>query len=334
MNNRSDTTTLNPVVSLPALIWQTFVNTWGWLNQKGYLQGVFWAIMICVVSSTNDTLMKLTGSRLEGLQVAFFRFFFSMITLLPFMLYKGAHVFKTPRPGFHSLRAILGYVAVVCWCIGVAITPLSATSLLAQTTPLFTLPMAFLILREKVGWQRVVATIAGFVGILVILQSPGQWINFLSLTEVNITDVNMGAIWLLAAAVFFAASDILNKIMVGTDEHPLTMLFYFAAGTTLIGIIPAYIVWQTPTISELFWLLCLGGGANMILYCILKAFAATDISAIMPYRYVEILVACMFGFVLFGEIPTIMTLLGAAIIVPATLTIAIYEIRKQKAAGK
>lgn len=327
MSNRSNSTTLNPVVTLPTLMWETLLTTWGWLNKKGYLQGVFWAIMVCIVSSSNDTLTKFAGDRLEGLQVAFFRFFFSMVTLLPFMLYKGAQVFKTPRPGFHGLRAILGYAAVVCWCIGVAVTPLSAVSLLAQTVPLFVLPMAFLILREKVGWQRTFATLAGFIGILVTLQSPDRSSSFLSFTELNV-----GAIWLLAAGLAFAASDILNKIMVGTEEHPLTMLFYFAAGTTLIGIIPAWMVWQTPTLSEIFWLVCLGGGANLILYCLIKAFTATDISALTPYRYVELIVASGFGFVLFGEIPTIMTLVGAAIIVPATLTIAVYETRKQKAA--
>ncbi|MEN8237080.1 MAG: DMT family transporter [Pseudomonadota bacterium] len=325
MSNRSNTTTLNPTVALPALIWARLLKTCGWLHKKGYLQGVFWAIMVCCVSSCNDTLTKFAGSRLEGLQVAFFRFFFSMLTLLPFMLYKGAHVFKTPRPSFHSLRAILGYAAVVCWCTGVAITPLSAVSLLAQTVPLFVLPMAFLILREKVGWQRVMATLAGFIGILVTLQSPERSTSFLSFTELNI-----GAIWLIAAALSFAASDILNKIMVGHEEHPLTMLFYFAAGTTLIGIVPAWLVWQTPTLSEVFWLFCLGGGANLILYCLIKAFTATDISALTPYRYVELLVASSFGFVLFGEVPTIMTLMGAAIIVPATLTIAVYEVRVQK----
>jgi len=107
------------------------------------------------------------------------------------------------------------------------------------------------------------------------------------------------------------------------------MLFYFAFGTMTIGLIPALYVWQTPQAIELFWLLCLGAGANLILFCLLKAFSATDISALQPYRYVEIFFATGFGFILFGEIPTILILVGAAIIVPSTFTIAIYETRNR-----
>ncbi len=332
MSQQSNTTSLNPPVAFPANMLDPALGVWRWIHRKGYLQGVFWAVMICLVSSLNDTLTKFAGGRLEGSQVGFFRFFFSMITLLPIMGYKysqGLNTFTTSRLGFHSLRAVLGYGAIVCWSIGVAITPLSVTSLLAQTVPLFVLPMAVIFLREKVGWQRTMATLVGFIGILITMQSPDRSTSLLSFTELNI-----GAIWLIAAGLAFAASDILNKIMVGTKEHPLTMLFYFAVGTTLIGIIPVCFVWQTPTLQELFWLFCLGAGANLILYCLIKAFTATDVSALAPYRYVELIIASGFGFLLFSEIPTIMTLIGAAVIVPATFTIAIYEVRRSKSLSR
>ena len=206
-------------------------------------------------------------------------------------------------------------------------TPLTIVSVLAQTTQLFVLFMAFVFLREKVGWQRSLATMAGFVGIILTIQSPDSSSAFISLTELN-----YGALWLLIAVVMFAGSDILNKVMITKAENTLTMMFYISLGTTLISIIPAYLVWQAPTIQQLFWLLCLGAGANLILYCLLKAFTATDISAIAPYRYVELLFAAGFGYTLFSEIPNIMTLLGAAIIIPSTLIIAAHETRKLKTA--
>lgn len=314
--------------------------TWNWMNQKGYAQGVFWAVMVCLISSLNDVFVRLSGSRLEFYQVAFFRFFFSTLTLLPIMMMMGRQTFKTQRPLFHSLRAILGYGAVACWVAGVSMTTLSIASILAQTVGLFVLVMAFVILREKVGWQRTLATLTGMAGILLILASPKsnelsltlgtlELFNVSSLAESLFSQSNIGIFYLLAAAIMFAASDILNKVMVA-QEAPITMLFYFAVGTMLIGLIPALQVWQTPSMIELFWLLFLGAGANLILYCLLKAFSATDISALQPYRYVEIFFATGFGYMLFGEVPTVYILLGAAIIIPSTLTIALYETRASK----
>ncbi len=310
---------LNPIANL-------VLAPWNWIHQRGYLQGVFWAIMVCLISSMNDVFTRFAGTGLDSVQITFFRFFFSLVTLVPVMMLYSPRSFSTSHLGFHSIRSILLYGAIIAWTTGVTTTPLTVVSTLAQTTQLFVLIMAFVFLRERVGWQRSLATIAGFVGIIVTIQDPSSSSALLSFTEFN-----LGALWLLVAVIMFAASDILNKVMMTKSENTFTLMFYISLGTTLISIIPAYLVWQVPTMQELFWLVCLGAGANLILYCLLKAFAATEISAIAPYRYVELFFAAAFGYALFTEIPSTMTLLGAAIIIPSTLTIAIYETRKQKA---
>ena len=303
-----------------------------WFFRKGYAQGVFWIIMVSLISNVNDILTRLTGQRLDPMEVAFFRFFFSTLILLPIMIRTGKSAFVTKRPGMHVLRVLLGFGAVACWCYGMSKSPLAVASTVAQTVPLFVLPMAAFFLKEHVGWQRTLATVAGFVGIIFVL-IPTEATS--ALGELNTQQV--GVVFLLGAAVLFAISDILNKVMI--NESSYTMLFYFALGTTITGIIPVYMVWQTPYPSELMYLFALGAGANLILYCLLKAFAATDVSALAPYRYVEMLSAGIFGFILFQEIPTIYTLIAASIIVPSTLAIAYYETHqrqgtKEKEAGK
>lgn len=321
--------------------------SWTWLNSRGYLQGVLWALMVCFISSLNDVFIRLAGDRLDSLQVAFLRFLFSVLTLIPVMLYKNPTTFRTTRLGFHSVRSILLYGAVACWCTGVTLVPLTIVSTLAMTVPLFVLPMAFVFLKEKVGWQRILATLTGFVGILITIQELGDTFIGFSLAQLDFSNlstitssfkstfahINFGALWLLAAAIMFAASDILNKKVV-SKEHDMTIMFYIGLGTTLIGFIPAMWVWAAPTITEIFYLLCLGAGANLILYCLLKAFAATEISALQPYRYVELVFAGLFGYLLFSEVPGLMTLVGAALIIPSTLTIAYYETKVMKKAKR
>lgn len=291
-----------------------------WLCAKGYYQGVFWVILVSLTSSGNDILMRFLGERLDAMQIAFCRFFFAVIILLPIMFYFGRSSFKTARPKLHVLRAVLGFFAVTLWCKGVYLSPLTNVSTIALTVPLFVLPLSYLILKEQVGSHRVWATIFGFLGILIItvpFSSNGYSFS-----------ISIGTAFLVASAILFALSDILNKFMVN-HESSLAMLFYFALGTSIAGIVPAYLVWQVPTVNEFLLLFFLGFGGNFILYCLLKAFAAVDISALLPYRYLELIFATIAGFVIFSETISLNTLIGAIIVISATFYVAYYDVKKK-----
>ena len=109
--------------------------------------------MVCIVSSLNDTLTKYVGSRLSGAEVAFFRFFFSTLVLLPFMVARGKSAFVTHYPGAQCIRAILLVVAMTAWSYGVASLPLTLATTISFTTPFFVLPLAKVFL-EKIKRPR------------------------------------------------------------------------------------------------------------------------------------------------------------------------------------
>lgn len=288
-----------------------------WFNAKGTLQGVFWMFVVCFISNSNDILIKHVGSRLSGAEIAFFRFFFSTLVLLPFMAARGKSAFVTKYPGVQCLRALLLMLAMAPWCYGVAALPLTLATTLAFTTPLFVLPLAKVFLKESVGWQRWFATLVGFAGITIALHPSEGAFNPMTLA-------------LVVSTLMFASLDIINKKLLTEDEPFLPMLFYSAMGTAILGLVPALLTWQTPTVEELFFLALLGGGASLILFCLLKAYAAADVSALQPFKYVELVLSGIFGFVIFSEFPNMSTLLGAAVIIPATLYITLYETRKQR----
>lgn len=291
------------------------------ITKQSYLQGVFWILIASLISNMNDILMRLIGLRLPCMEVAFFRFFFAVLTLLPIMIYHRKTAFKTSHPILHGIRALFLFGAISSWCAGVNMIPLATVSTLALTVPIFILPMAVVFLRERVGRQRILATVMGFVGILVVIVGNNHFEeDFLT----SIENFNLGSLYMIIACLLFALSDIINKKML-TQESQLSMMFYIAIGTTLFGTIPAYVVWVQPTLYELFLLLGLGAGANLILFFLLKAFAATDVSALSPYRYLELFSASAFGYFIFKEIPSIWNLLGIIIIVPSTFAIAYYE---------
>ncbi len=287
-----------------------------WFVSRGYAQGVFWAVMICIVSVTNDVLMRFLGERLHVVEISFFRFFFSMLSVLPLLFMRGTFLFKTNQPAkMHVLRAILGAVALALCCYSVNIMPLSENTTIMFAEPLFFLPLAFWLLREKVDSSRWIATMVGFLGLLIILQ-PG-------------TDTfRLVAFVPMTAAILFALSNIMCKKMI-VDEHPLTLLFYFGLGTTLLAFVPLLFVWEMPTVHELLFLALLGIGGNLIQVCLFRAFAATDASALAPFRYVEFIVSALFGFIFFAQIPTLWVVTGAAFIIASTFYITIVETRKE-----
>lgn len=287
-----------------------------WFISKGYAQGVFWAVMISLVSVTNDVLMRFLGERLHVVEIVFFRFLFSMITVLPLMASRGTALFKTAQPGMHVLRAILGVGAIGACCYSVNVMPLSENTTIMFAEPLFFLPLAVIMLREKVDASRWLATMIGFVGLMIILRPGTDAFRLVALVPVT-------------AAILFAFLNIMAKKMV-SDEHSLTLLFYFGLGTTSVAAVPLFFIWETPTLSELLLLVMLGVGANLIQVCLFRAFSATDASALAPFRYVEFIFSALFGFVLFSQIPTIWTFGGAALIIVSTFYITIVETQKEK----
>jgi S-adenosylmethionine uptake transporter len=287
-----------------------------WVLSKGYAQGVFWAIMICLTSVSNDIIMRFMGERLPVIEIIFFRFFFSMVSVLPFMLYKGRHLFHTKNPKMHVWRAIIGVAAIGMSCYSVNVLPLSENTTITFAEPLFFLPMAVFLLKERVDAVRWIATLIGFVGLMIILRPGSETFRWVVLAPIS-------------AAVLFSLLNILAKKMVDY-ENDWTMLFYFGLGTTLAALIPALFYFEIPTLREVFFLALVGIGGNLIQLCLFRAFSATDASALMPFRYVEFIFASLLGFLFFSEIPTLITLAGASLIIGSTFYLSYSETKKER----
>lgn len=291
-------------------------NQGSWFTRKGYLQGAFWAILITLSSALNDVFIKLLGERLETAQIVFFRFLFSMLVLLPIMAPRGTHYFKTQKPGLHIARGLIGAIALGLGAWGVLKLPLDMVATLGFTQPLFFLPMAALFLHEKLDWQRITATLLGFMGVAIIL-SPSDGV------------FNVYLLIPLAATVMFATLDVFAKKMVAHDSK-ITLMFYFGLATTILSLVPALMVWQTPTWNEIFFLVLLGIGANLIQLCLYMAFSATEAVGLSPFKYTELIFASLFGYFLFSTIPTWQTLVGAIFIIIGTMSITIHEAGREK----
>lgn len=284
-------------------------------NMKIYAIGIGWFILSLISSAVNDIIAKYTGTNLGSMQVTFLRCFFSFITLIPFILYYGIDTIKTNHPFVQISRGVLFFLGIGSWIFGLGVVPVSTATALSFSVPLFVLVFAYFFLDEKIIWQRWIATIIGFIGIMMTLHVHG-------------TDFNYQSLILVVAAIAFASLDIINKKFV-LKESMLCMLFYSAMVTTLLSLAPALSDWHAPSIHQLVLLFMLGCSSNLILFFLLKAFSLVDATAVAPYRYFELAIASTGAYLVFGEIPNTSTLYGVAILIPTTLFIAWSETKNK-----
>jgi S-adenosylmethionine uptake transporter len=204
------------------------------------------------------------------------------------------------------MRGVLGTVALGLCCISVNVIPLAENTTILFSEALFMLPLSAVLLGEKVRSHSVVATIVGFVGLLVMCRPKAG-------------NINMMAVIPAFAALLFAIMNIMIKRMIDAKEHTLTMLFYFGLYTTILSGVFVPFCWTMPNMQELWLIILLGIGANVIQLFIFLAYRATTASVISPIRYVELPFAVLCGLAFFGQIPETISIIGALLIIVGSI---------------
>jgi S-adenosylmethionine uptake transporter len=281
---------------------------------------IFWFLLSLFFCNTNDVLGKYLGQNLPSIEVTFLRFFCSALVLLPFIAFKGLKVLKTQNKLAHIFRGLLIAGAIGFWFAGLGAVPITTATTISFSMPLFTLVLARIFLKEHITWQRYLATLIGFAGVVIVLEPT-------SLT------FNPSALYMLVSAFVFAILDIINKKYICV-ENMFCMLFYPAVVAALVVAGPAIKVWVAPSMSQIRLLLILSCGSNLVLFCILKAFSLAEASFLAPFRYTELIISSLFGIFVFHEWPSQATLMGSVVIIISTLYVALSENKTKKQTSK
>jgi drug/metabolite transporter (DMT)-like permease len=192
--------------------------------------------------------------------------------------------------------------------------PLADANALSFTRALWLVPLAVFVLGEKVGPRRIVATLVGFGGVLVMLQPGGE------------TGLGLPAMAALASSLMFAMTITGMKVM--TRDHSTTTLLVWA-GTlgVIMSLPPALMVWAWPSFVDFLLLSAMGVLGAVTQACYIKGMSIGDAAAMAPIDYTRLVFASILGYALFSDIPNHITLLGAAIVIGSTLYITIREVK-------
>lgn len=288
-----------------------------WLSLPANIRGGLWMIASALGFAVMTIFIKFLGARLSSFEVAFFRCLIGWLVILPFVFRQPWSAIRSDRLPLHALRGVLGALAMFCGYYAIANMPLADYMGLSFSRPLFTVFSAVLLLGEIVGWRRWTATAVGFGGVLVMAQPGGQGFNPASL-------------FALADAFIVAFLSTLVKRL-PARETPLGILFWYGMLSTAAAFLPTvFFFWTWPTLEEWLWLAAVGALGAFAHFCYIRSFRTGEASAVVAFDYLRLPFAGFVGWAIFSELPTVWTLVGAAVIVGSTLYIMRREARTAK----
>jgi drug/metabolite transporter (DMT)-like permease len=257
-----------------------------------------------------DAIIKLQSAHFAVPQLSFMRFAMGSLFAAAWFLRKPAWPSRDAVK-FNVLRSLIGVGASLSFFTGLSLLPLAEAMAISFAAPLVLAVLSVIFLGERVGPRLVLALLAGFVGMLVIVS--GQ------MGSVDYTPGTLkGALAVLLAAVFYAIFLLLLRVRASTDPLP-TMLLFQNLGPAIIMAIPAALVWQPLTLRD-FGLFVVAGALGIAGHsCMIMAFARAEAARLAPVHYVALLWGTLYGWLFFGHLPGIPTLIGAALVVAATL---------------
>jgi drug/metabolite transporter (DMT)-like permease len=279
------------------------------------MRGILFMVLGGALLTLNDAIMKgLTGGYPIG-EIMTFR---GLFVLIPIML------FLKPAGGLQALaihnrkgqfiRAVLVVGSTFCFVTGLSLLPLADAIALTFAGPLFMTALASTMLGEFVGWRRWAAVLLGFAGVVIMLR-PGAGA------------INWAAALPLGAALAGAFRDIITRQISATDSS-ISILVVTTGSVTLAGLATLPFGWVWPSSGDLMLL----AGAGLLLagahYLLIEALRLAEVTVIAPFKYVSLIWATLFGFLIWGQWPDTWTWAGSALVVLSGLYILHREARR------
>ncbi|MBI1208309.1 MAG: EamA family transporter [Azospirillum sp.] len=284
-------------------------------------QGIIWAVAAVFLFALLNVLVKVLASTYTVGQIAFFRNLFALIPAAVMVAVGGGlPLLRTAHPWSHLWRGAIGVTAMFLLFWSFALLPLADATALSFSAPLFLTALAVPLLGEKVGVYRWGAVIVGFFGVL-IMAAPGGGL------------IHAGALVALASAVAYSLAMISIRKLIQT-EHPSTIVFYFSVVSTVLTGLVLPFVWVTPTWSDFALMVLSGVVGGIAQQCVTRAQGLGPASVIGPFNYTALIWAALFGWLLWGEVPGLRVLGGAALVVASGLFILHRETRRRIAVVK
>src|ERR1700726_2946046 len=279
-------------------------------ERSARLAGIGLMLLSIFMFSFGDALGKFIVATYSVGQLLWLRACAALLVLLPMIWRHRAEFLRLERPWLQLFRVVLSTLEVAAFFLATVYLPLADVITYYLACPIFVTALSAIVLRERVGWRRWSAIVIGFCGGLIALRPTSQTISW-------------PAIIALGGSLCFSILMLITRLLRATPDIVMASSQFF--GTFALGALMSPFGWVTPSIASLAWFAAAGCISVSALLCVNRSLKLAAASVVVPYQYSMIVWAIMFGIVVFGDVPSWPTIVGAAIIIGAGLYIFLRE---------
>ena len=273
------------------------------------MSGSFFAVLM-------EALIRAAQYDSNVYTIGFFRFFFGLIIIFPYLVKNKFTPYKTKNFKFYFIRGLFNIPMMIFGFGALVYVPFEQFKAMHFLSPIIVVLLSFIIFREKIYLYRIFALLIGFAGMLIIVR-PG------------IIEFNIGTIMILTSLTFWSFIIILSKF-VSKDDSPITMVTYQYTLMTFFSLPLAIFFWVTPSLTSLIYVF-VGAISGTILHLSLAlSYKYADLSVTQPIWFTGLIFGSGIGYFAFNETPDLWTWLGGIVVFSSVLVITYNEKNKDK----
>ncbi len=284
-------------------------------------RGIAYMVGAVFVFALLNAAIKWQVARYPVGEVIFIRCLFALIPCFVLVTISGGiRVLHTRRLGWHVSRAMLQFVSMSCSFMAFSLMPLADAVAIGFASPIFLTALSVPLLGEKVGKYRWGAVAFGFVGVLIMVRPTGDVLN-------------SGAMFALANATFGALLSIGIRRLSAT-ESSATLVFYQTVTTFFLATATLpFFTWTPISWQDFLMIGAIGVCSGIAQFWWTQAFRSCPAAILAPFSYLSMIWAVLMGYLVWGDVPTLALIGGAAIVAMSGLFIAYRETRRRGAAS-
>ncbi len=289
------------------------------MNISDNMRGALYMCVAMAAFTVNDSFMKAATQTLPLWQAIGVRGLLTLGPLVAIGAMTGRLTFRMSRRDAVTvgIRSFAEVVSTLLFLAALVHMPLANLSAIMQSLPLAVALAAWAVFGDRIGWRRMTAILVGFVGVLIVIRPGPSGFDFWSL---------MG----LASVAFVVVRDLATREL-SAAVPSATVAVAASLCVTLTAIVLSLPEgWRAMTWAETGWIAAAAASLVVGYNFVVMVMRVGDIGFVAPFRYTSLLWAIMLGWAMFGTLPDVFTLLGAALVVGSGL-FTLWRERKVKA---